>query len=179
MQAITLTDPPNRPQTSMSRLNTRFRRWPLAFATRSSPGSGRSSGRMVRIKKALRPCCGPTAILWEIRYARYVPVRVSFFAVQSTKSAAGAAGLDLSFALPDPAPRQRTSPRSFHDGMTERRGGPSRDSMSHDRFFRDSRPSFIRPVNFTPIHPTHSSPRHNQLGLAVHRLASSTSGLSG
>jgi putative transposase len=35
---------------------------PLAWATRSSPGLGRSSGRRVRIMKALRLCCGPTAI---------------------------------------------------------------------------------------------------------------------
>ena len=64
-----------RPGQAMYRHNrSRLSRWfpsqltpacsekPLALATRSSPGSGLSSGRMVRIMKALRPCCGPTAI---------------------------------------------------------------------------------------------------------------------
>ena len=41
---------------------TLWRTKPLALATRSSSGSGLSIGRMVRIIKALRPCCEPTAI---------------------------------------------------------------------------------------------------------------------
>ena len=72
---VTLADPPLRGGRMLRRLHL-FARLESntvglsAFATRSSPESGRSSGRTVRIMKALRPCCGPMAIRWDTELPR-------------------------------------------------------------------------------------------------------------